>query len=57
MQQDCGSKSGWAYNLCSGRAEAGKPFPRTIFYSNEAFWYSYPRGVANDQWAAYVLLS
>jgi transposase len=53
-QQDCGSKSGWASNLGSGRAEAGKPFPRTIFYSNEAFWYSYPRRVANDQWAAYL---
>lgn len=36
-QQDRGSKSGWASNLVSGRAEAGKPFPRTIFYSNEAF--------------------
>lgn len=36
-QPDRGSKSGWASNLVSGRAEAGKPFPRTIFYSNEAF--------------------
>ena len=53
-QQDCGSKSGWASNLVSGRAEAGKPFPRTIFYSNEAFRCSYSRGVANDQWAAYL---
>ena len=53
-QQDRGSKSGWASTLGSGRAEARKPFSRTIFYSNEAFWYSYPRGVANDQWAAYL---
>ena len=53
-QQDRGSKGGWASNLVSGRAEAGKPFPRTIFYSNEAFWCSYPRGVANDQWTTYL---
>ena len=53
-QQDRGSKSGWASNLVSGRAEAGKPFPRTIFYSNEAFRCSYSRGVENDQWAAYL---
>lgn len=54
-QQDRGSKSGWASNLGLGRAEAGKPFPRTIFYSNEAFLCLYPRGVANDQWTAYFL--
>ena len=53
-QQDRGSKGGWASNLGSGRAEAGKPFPRTIFYSNEAFQCSYSRGVANDQWTAYL---
>ena len=53
-QQDCGGKSGWTSYLVSGRAEAGKPFPRTIFYSNEAFRCSYSRGVANDQWAAYL---
>ena len=53
-QQDRGSKSGWASNLVSGRAEAGKPFPRTIFYSNEAFRCSYSRGVANYQWTAYL---
>ena len=51
-QQDRGSKSGWASNLVSGRAEAGKPFPRTIFYSNEAFRCSYTCGVAHDQWTA-----
>ena len=51
-QQDCGSKGGWASNLGSGRAEAGKPFPRTIFYSNEAFRCSYTCGVAHDQWTA-----
>ena len=51
-QQDRGSKSGWASNLGSGRAEAGKPFPRTIFYSNEAFRCSYTCGVAHDQWTA-----
>ena len=53
-QQDRGSKGGWASNLGSGRAEAGKPFPRTIFYSNEAFRCSYSCGVANDQWSAYL---
>ena len=53
-QQDRGSRSGWASNLVSGRAEAGKSFPRTIFYSNEAFRCSYSRGVANDQWTAYL---
>lgn len=51
-QQDRGSKGGWASNLGSGRAEAGKPFPRTIFYSNEAFRCSYTCGVAHDQWTA-----
>ena len=55
MQQDCGSKSGWASYLGLGRAEAGKPFTRTILYSNEAFLCSFSRGVANDQWAAYFL--
>ena len=53
-QQDSGSKGGWASYLGSGRAEAGKLFPRTIFYSNEAFRCSYSRGVANDQWTAYL---
>ena len=53
-QQDCGGKSGWNSYLGSRRSEAGKPFSRTIFYSNEAFWCSYSRGVANDQWAAYL---
>ena len=53
-QQDRGSKSGWASYLGSGRAEAGEPFSGTIFYSNEAFRCSYPRGVANDQWAAHL---
>ena len=53
-QQDCGSKSGWSSYLGSGRSEEGNPFSRTIFYSNEAFRCSYPRGVANDQWAAYL---
>ena len=53
-QQDRGSKSGWASKHGSGRAEAGKFFSGTIFYSNEAFQCSYPRGVANDQWAAYL---
>lgn len=53
-RQDRGSKGGRASYLGSGRAEAGKPFPRTIFYSNEALRCSYPRGVANDQWAAYL---
>lgn len=51
-QQDRGSKGGWASNLGSGRAEAGKPFPRTNFYSNEAFRCSYTCGVAHDQWTA-----
>ena len=51
-QQDRGSKAGWTSNLCLGRAEAGKP--RTIFYSNKAFWCSYSRRVANDQWTAYL---
>jgi transposase len=54
MQQDCGGKSGWTSYLGSRRAEAGMPFSRTIFYSNEAFWCSYFCGVANDQWAAYL---
>ena len=49
-QQDRGSKGGWASNLGSGRAETGRPFSGTIFYSNEAFLCSYSRGVANDQW-------
>ena len=53
-QQDCGGKSGWASCLGSRRVKEGKPFSRTIFYSNEAFLCSYPRGVANDQWAAYL---
>ena len=53
-QQDRGSKGGRVSYLGSGRAEEGKPFSRTIFYSNEAFLCSYPRGVANDQWAAYL---
>lgn len=53
-QQDCGGKSGWTSYLGSRRAEAGMPFSRTIFYSNEAFWCSYSCGVANDQWAAYL---
>ena len=53
-QQDCGGKSGWTSNLGSRRAEAGMPFSRTIFYSNEAFRCSYSCGVANDQWAAYL---
>ena len=53
-QQDCGSKSGWSSYLGSGISEEGNPFSRTIFYSNEAFRCSYPRGVANDQWAAYL---
>ena len=53
MQQDRGSKGGRASYLGLGRAEAGKPFPRTIFYSNEAFRCSYSCGVANDQWTAY----
>lgn len=52
-QQDRGSKGGWTSYLGSERAEVGKP--RTIFYSNEAFWCSYSRGVANDQWTAYLL--
>lgn len=51
-QQDCGGKSGWTSYLGSRRAEAGMPFSRTIFYSNEAFLCSYSCGVANDQWAA-----
>lgn len=53
-QQDSGSKGGRASYLGSGRAEAGNPFSGTIFYSNEAFRCSYSRGVANDQWAAYL---
>ena len=53
-QQDRGSKGGWASNLGSGRAETGRPFSGTIFYSNEAFLCSYSRGVANDQWTAYL---
>ena len=53
-QQDCGGKSEWASCLGSRRVKEGKPFSRTIFYSNEAFLCSYPRGVANDQWAAYL---
>ena len=53
-QQDSGSKGGWASYLGSGRAEAGKPFPITIFYSNEAFRCSYSRRVANEQWTAYL---
>lgn len=53
-QKDCRSKSGWVSTLGSGRAEARKPFSGTIFYSNEAFRCSYSRGVANDQWAAYL---
>ena len=53
-QQDCGGKSGWASYLGSRRAREGKLFSRTIFYSNEAFWCSYSRGVANDQWATYL---
>ncbi len=53
-QQDCGGKSGWASYLGSRRVKGGKLFSRTIFYSNEAFLCSYPRGVANDQWAAYL---
>ena len=40
-QQDCGGKSGWTSHLGSRRAEEGKLFSRTIFYSNEAFWCSY----------------
>lgn len=53
-QQNRGSKGGWTSDLGSGRAEAGNPFSGTIFYSNEAFLCSYSRGVANDQWAAYL---
>lgn len=53
-QQDRGSKGGRASYPGLGRAEAGNPFSGTIFYSNEAFWCSYPRGVANDQWTAYL---
>lgn len=34
-QQDCESKGGRASNLGSGRAEAGKPFSGTIFYSRD----------------------
>lgn len=44
----------WYKDTRNKIVEARKPVPRTIFYSNEAFWYSYPRGVANDQWAAYL---
>ena len=51
-QQDCGGKSRWASYLGSRRVKEGKLFSRTIFYSNEAFLCSYPRGVANDQWTA-----
>ena len=54
IQQDRGSKSVWASSFGSIRAEGGKPFPRTIFYSNEVFWCSHSRRVANDQWAAYL---
>lgn len=54
IQQDRGSKSVWASSFGSIRAEGGKPFPRTIFYSNEVFWCSHSRGAANDQWAAYL---
>lgn len=54
-QQDCGSKGGWTSYLGSGRAEAGNLFSRTIYYSNETFWCSCPRGVTNDQWSAYLL--
>lgn len=49
-QQYRESKSRGASNLDPGRSEAGKPFSRIIFYSNEAFWCSYTRRVANDQW-------
>lgn len=48
-QQDRGSKGGWTSYLGSGRAEAENLFSGTIYYSNEAFWCSYSRGVANDQ--------
>ena len=54
-QQDRGSKGGRASYLGSGRAEAGKLFSGTIYYSNEAFWCSYSRGVVNDQWTAFLL--
>ena len=53
-QQDRGSKGGRASYLGSGRAEAGNPFSGTFFYSNEAFWCSYSRGVANDQWTTHL---
>ena len=53
-QQDRGSKGGWTSYLGSGRAEAENLFSGTIYYSNEAFWCSYSRGVANDQWPAYL---
>lgn len=53
-QQDSRSKGGRASNPGSGRTEAGKLFSGTSFYSNEAFWCSYSRGVANDQWATYI---
>lgn len=53
-QQDCGGKSGWASHLGSRRVKEEKSFSRTIFYSDEAFLCSYPRGVAHDQWAAYL---
>ena len=51
-QQDCGGKSGWTSYLGSRRAEAGMPFSRTIFYSNEAFRCSYSCGASYDQWPA-----
>lgn len=48
-QQDSGSKGGWSFNPSSRRVETG-----TSIYCNEAFLCSYPRGAANDQWAAYL---
>ena len=48
-QQDSGSKGGWSSNPSSRRVETG-----TSIYCNEAFLCSYPRGAANDQWAAYL---
>lgn len=53
-RQNSGSKGGRASCLGSGRAEAGNSFSVTTFYNNEAFQCSYSRGVANDQWAAYL---
>ncbi len=53
-QQDCGSKGRRTSYLGSGRAEAGKSFLGTIFYSNKVFQCSYPCVVANGQWVAYL---